>query len=245
MRPLSPSQRDRQEASDRRGCDCARDRGVPVGHRAGDRARVRQDGPFSPLPRAGSGARRWGTPVASCVAGLAPDARPLDRGKPRDEDTEGGNQSADKSLINRRLKLRSQLCAAKAFLADGLSAERPLNRADPLDREHKRLAETGLRSSRSSRVRFDLGLTRQEVQRTRTIAALPSATKEAARQAGADGETGQQPDEWIEPKALALSASPEVFGEGESGEPMPAGGLEGQETVPASRRSRGKRRPAR
>jgi len=28
--------------------------------------------------------------------GLAPDARPLDRGKPRDEDTEGGNQPADK-----------------------------------------------------------------------------------------------------------------------------------------------------
>ena len=46
--------------------------------------------------------------------GLAPDARPLDRGKPRDEDTEGGNQPADKSLINRRLKLRSQLCAAQA-----------------------------------------------------------------------------------------------------------------------------------
>jgi hypothetical protein len=57
---------------------------------------------------------------ASYVAGLAPDARHLDRGKPRDEDTEGGNQPADKSLINRRLSLRSQLCAAKAFLADGV-----------------------------------------------------------------------------------------------------------------------------
>ena len=32
---------------------------------------------------------------------------------------EGGNQPADKSLINRRLSLRSQLCAAKAFLSDG------------------------------------------------------------------------------------------------------------------------------
>jgi hypothetical protein len=82
---------------------------------------------------------RWGTPVASYVAGLAPDARPLDRGKPRDEDTEGGNQPADKSLINRRLSLRSQLCAATAFLADGGLAERALNRAFPLDREHKRL----------------------------------------------------------------------------------------------------------
>ena len=63
----------------------------------------------------------------------------LDRGKPRDEDTEGGNQPADKSLINRRLSLRSQLCAAMAFLADGGPAERALNRAFPLDREHKRL----------------------------------------------------------------------------------------------------------
>ena len=72
---------------------------------------------------------------------FAPDARPLDRGKPRDEDTEGGNQPADKSLINRRLSLRSQLCAAQAFLAaDGLSVERAFNRAFPLDREHKRLA---------------------------------------------------------------------------------------------------------
>ena len=67
--------------------------------------------------------------MPSYVAGLAPDARPLDRGKPRDEDTEGGNQPAHKSLINRRLSLRSQLCAATAFLADGFSAERVLNRA--------------------------------------------------------------------------------------------------------------------
>ena len=82
---------------------------------------------------------RWGTPVASYVAGLTPDARPLDRGKPRDEDTEGGSQPADKSLINRRLSLHSQPCAAMAFLADGELAEQPLNRASPLDREHKRL----------------------------------------------------------------------------------------------------------
>jgi hypothetical protein len=83
---------------------------------------------------------RWGTPVASYVAGLPPDARPLDRGKPRDEDTEGGSQPADKSLINRRLSLHSQPCAAMAFLADGELAEQPLNRASPLDREHKRLS---------------------------------------------------------------------------------------------------------
>ena len=84
---------------------------------SGGRSRPGKGGrSLQPLPRAGSGARRWGTPVASYVAGLAPDARPLDRGKPRDENTEGGNQPADKSLINRRLSLRSQLCAAKAFL---------------------------------------------------------------------------------------------------------------------------------
>ena len=66
-------------------------------------------------PEPGAEHERWGTPVASYVAGLTPDARPLDRGKPRDEDTEGGNQPADKSLINRRLSLRSQLCAAMPF----------------------------------------------------------------------------------------------------------------------------------
>ena len=71
-----------------------------------------------------SGASRCGTPVASYVAGLPPDARPLGRGKPRDEDTEGSNQPADKSLINRRLSLHSQPCAAMAFLADGEVAER-------------------------------------------------------------------------------------------------------------------------
>jgi hypothetical protein len=86
-----------------------------------------------------SGAGRWGTPVASNVARLPSDARPLDRGKPRDEDTEGANQPADKSLINRRLSLHSQPCAAMAFLADGELAERALNRASPLDREHKGL----------------------------------------------------------------------------------------------------------
>jgi len=41
------------------------------------------------------------------------------------------------SLINGRLSLHSQLCAAMAFLADGELAERALNRASPLAREHK------------------------------------------------------------------------------------------------------------
>jgi len=35
------------------------------------------------------------------------DVRSLDGGKPRDEDTEGGNQLADKSLIDRRLNAPS------------------------------------------------------------------------------------------------------------------------------------------
>jgi hypothetical protein len=67
--------------------------------------------------------------VPSYVAELMPDARPLDRGKPRDEDTEGGNQPADKSLIDRRLSLRSQPCAATALLADRHPGGRLLNRA--------------------------------------------------------------------------------------------------------------------
>jgi len=99
--------------------------------------------------RAGSGARRWGTPVASCVAGFAPDARPLDRGSPETQYTEGGNQPADKSLINLRLSLRSQLCAAITLLTRA-SAERALNRASPLYREHKRASAdltNGLRRS--------------------------------------------------------------------------------------------------
>jgi len=115
VRPLSPPERDGQEAAHRRGRDRPRDSRIPVGHRSSGRARLRQARSLHLLPGAGSGAGRWGTPVPSYVAGLAPDARPLDRGKPRDEDTEGGNQPADKSLINRRLSLRSQLCAAIAF----------------------------------------------------------------------------------------------------------------------------------
>ena len=115
-----------------------------MGHRPGGRSSVRADVPFFfPLRRAGVEHERWGTPVASYVAGFAPNARPLDRGKPRDEDTEGGNQPADKSLINRRLSLHSQPCAAMAFLADGELAEQALNRAFSLDREHKRLAPAG------------------------------------------------------------------------------------------------------
>ena len=59
VRPLSPSQRKRQEASDRRSCDCSRDGCVPVGDRSRGRAGVR-DGFFFPLLRAGSGVRKVG-----------------------------------------------------------------------------------------------------------------------------------------------------------------------------------------
>ena len=78
------------------------------GYRKGGRARGRRDdGLLSTAAQSRERSTKGGeTPVASYVAGLAPDARPLlDRGKPRDEDTEGGNQPADKSLINRRFSL--------------------------------------------------------------------------------------------------------------------------------------------
>lgn len=119
---------------------------------------------------------RWGTPVASYVAGLPPDARPLDRGKPRDEDTEGGSQPADKSLINRRLSLHSQPCAAMAFLADGELAEQALNHASPLDREHKRLA---------GRVDLELTLRRGfalDLRQPRYPVALKATMQRPARQ---------------------------------------------------------------
>ncbi len=68
-------------------------------------------------------------------------ARPPDRGKPRDEDTEGGNQPANKSLINRRLSLHSRPCTAMACPAHGRLARRAINRALLLDGEHKRLSK--------------------------------------------------------------------------------------------------------
>jgi hypothetical protein len=136
VRPLSSAQRHGQEGACRRGRDSPRNGRLPLAHRTGGRASVRARCLRCAEP---GGARRWGTPVASYVAGLAPDARPLDRGKPRDEDTEGGSQPADKSLINRRLSLRSQRCAALPILADGPLAARTLNRASPLGGEHKRV----------------------------------------------------------------------------------------------------------
>src|SRR5271163_2670503 len=117
-----------------------------MGHRPGGRSGVRADVPFFfLLRRAGSGARKVGTPVASYVARLPPDARPLDRGKPRDEDTEGGTQPADKSLINRRLQLRPQPCAALLAYSAPASIPTPCRQtvAAALDRGHKRLIGRG------------------------------------------------------------------------------------------------------
>ena len=55
VRPLSPAQRGRQEAAGRRGCDRARDRRIPLGHRP--RGRTRIEAVFlSPLHKAGGGA---------------------------------------------------------------------------------------------------------------------------------------------------------------------------------------------
>ena len=94
---------------------------------------------------------RWGTPVASYVAGLLPDARPLDRGKPRDEDTEGGTQPADKSLINRRLQLHPQPCAVFSLPNSDLDPEAgPRSCCSTLDWGHKRLAKTIAGNNRDS-----------------------------------------------------------------------------------------------
>jgi hypothetical protein len=68
-----------------------------------------------------------GDSLSSYVVGRPPDARPLDLGKPWDEDTEGGNQPADKSLINRRLSLHPRSCTATVLLAEGRFAERRSN----------------------------------------------------------------------------------------------------------------------
>jgi len=55
---------------------------------------------FLPLPGVGNGAQRelWLLDLVM-AAGLAPDARPLNRGQPQDEETLGDNQQADESLI--------------------------------------------------------------------------------------------------------------------------------------------------
>lgn len=111
-----------------------------MGDRTGGRARVRKG--LSPAAQTWERSTKGGElPSLVMWPGLVPDARPLDRGKPRDEDTEGGNQPADKSLINRRLSLRSQLCAAHTFfLPTAISPRGALNCVPALDGEHKRLA---------------------------------------------------------------------------------------------------------
>ena len=102
------------------------------------RWRPRKAEPPHPLHSAGGGATGGELPSLVMWPG-SPDARPLDRGKPRDEDTEGGNQPADKSLINRRLQLHPQPCAASIGQAARHPPSRPQNHVFILDRGHKRL----------------------------------------------------------------------------------------------------------
>ena len=144
VRPLSPPQRHGQEAARRRGRDRPRDGRFPVGDRTGGRARVNSD--CSPAAQTRERSTKGGElPSLVMWPGLAPDARPLDRGKPRDEDTEGGNQPADKSLINRRLSLRSQLCAAPAYSC------RRLSRRSERSIASEPLTEPGIAISSTSR----------------------------------------------------------------------------------------------
>ena len=60
VRPLSPAQRHGQEAAGRRGRDRPRDGRLPLGHRTGGRARVRD----APLPSAAQ-SRGWSTKVGN------------------------------------------------------------------------------------------------------------------------------------------------------------------------------------
>ena len=67
---------------------------------------------------------------------MRPDARLLDRGQPRDEDTEGGSQPADESLINRRLKLHLRpSCDIPAYCF--AQAKQLILHAFILDSEHE------------------------------------------------------------------------------------------------------------
>jgi hypothetical protein len=59
--------------------------------------------------------------------------------EPRDEHTEGGIQSADKSLINHRLPPHLQPCAASSTTTARNPASSRIITPSRLDREHKRL----------------------------------------------------------------------------------------------------------
>ena len=62
---------------------------------------------------------RWGTPVPSYVAGFAPDARPLDRGKPRDQVMRpwlSGDLNIVKLLTNPNLKGHGTILATNFLL---------------------------------------------------------------------------------------------------------------------------------
>ena len=116
----------------------ARDRNLPMGDRPRGRTSVNRT---SHLTAAQGGGRSHGAELPCGQAAAqqtAAQRRLLDRGKPRNEDTEDGNQSADKSLINRRLKLRPQACAVLALPRAGRDlAAAPANYCFILDHGHK------------------------------------------------------------------------------------------------------------
>jgi hypothetical protein len=96
--------------------------------------------PASRLRSAGKEPRR-GTLVASQVAGLRSMPVRQKEESPRDADTKGGNQPADKSLINRRLYAPSPALCSHRHPTPGLIPRSPVNCCSTLDRGHKRLAE--------------------------------------------------------------------------------------------------------
>ena len=135
LRPLSPPQHRRQEGAGGRGRDRTRNGSLPVGHWAGGRAVAVEAALPVRCTAHGGGA------TAGNSSAIPPDDPPLDRGQPRDEDTEGGTQPGDESLINRRhCALPPGSCAAPVYLpAPQTRAEQMNNHAFSLDREHERL----------------------------------------------------------------------------------------------------------
>src|SRR5262249_40275586 len=138
---VSPAQRSRQEAARHHCGDCPRDGRVPLGDRPPGQPGC---GPLTSQPIDCPAAQRWGWSNGGELPSLVmwpapPDARPLDRGKPRDESTEGGSQPADKSLIDRRLNAPSPtLRSSTSSHRRPSDADRP-HLASTLDRGHKRL----------------------------------------------------------------------------------------------------------
>jgi hypothetical protein len=94
---------------------CSRNGRIPVGHRSWGGAGVAELSLLPAVQRRGWG---HGGELPSLVMWPGSAGRPSSRPrKARDEYTEGGTQSADKSLINRRLLPHLQPCAATSKTA--------------------------------------------------------------------------------------------------------------------------------